>query len=882
MTSDLNSIVLEIKSEADRLYKLKNGEQDIFEALSSLDKKHLIQTSRKYKGSENRPVNHLRYEIIELLLRGEKVNPKVIEELQANIIVNAKGESFRSWGFFSILYPIFMREFPFDIKSTLVENALEIIDFCDLKGVAAQPHAVDFNGPRNFGSDYVWVAIYNKGHENQEKAVQFLLRVDKDGLTCHVYDRFNDKYLETLQVSESEDVRMQVLEFYEKKGHYIVEDDPNKKTETFREIGVKDRNFYKISHGADFFTKEEVQYCLYQNIVVVHEDTPAKGQKNDTQFDTFQSARAGDLFYLCWGNNESLLIGQFVDDVIEDYQYKEEERWKQRKYKFLYQRASTDSYQGKSKWWTPNNSSTCIQIPPHEFGLANDLLFRKYFEAELYLDTTTELDPLEKGPASRYPITISEKISAELEAEMIAKELGGIIDNLGDNKGQMLGIFGSWGRGKTFLYERLKAYIERNKESKYHYKHFVFNAWKYQETEAVWAHLYGSLLDEYIGDVGFWGKQSKLFGLNIERKGWWPFVKVIAALLISIGALGLSTWEFFGEGTKGIGDGLFGVLSAVIGIGGLKSMNSIYKKHYKPVKQMLSDYTSINDYSKVLGLQAEIQKELIVLMNYWLTPLWKEQRLLLFVDDIDRCNEKKIVQVIDALRVMLDDDELIKKIIVLVAVDEVLLERAINHKYKEFKLEDDSPKVVVKEYMDKLFIGGVKLPRLDEFEQGVILEAYAINNGILEGEVRQEGKEGEVDEESETLDGKETTVEFDFSAIPKERRVVPSEFFLLEKELELLKNHSGLLSKNVTPRQLRIYMYRYLLSKNIASDYLNAQGKESQLSDDYCAFLAHAIAQRSNHENGTLEYTGDLFLENIDNESLRDFTPKLIEIVVPY
>ena len=35
--------------------------------------------------------------------------------------------------------------------------------------------------------------------------------------------------------------------------------------------------------------------------------------------------------------------------------------------------------------------------------------------------------------------------------------------------------------------------------------------------------------------------------------------------------------------------------------------------------------------------------------------------VLIFVDDLDRCNEVKIIQLIDSLRVMLDDPEIAQK-----------------------------------------------------------------------------------------------------------------------------------------------------------------------------------------------------------------------------
>ena len=184
--------------------------------------------------------------------------------------------------------------------------------------------------------------------------------------------------------------------------------------------------------------------------------------------------------------------------------------------------------------------------------------------------------------------------------------------------------------------------------------------------------------------------------------------------------------------------------------------------------------------------------------------------------------------------------------------------------------------------MDKLFIAGIKLPKLKSDEQAVILRNYAINNDILERVESEVSFEDEIEEEEQAETPESVSDELIFpEANPREYIEAQSEYFLLEKELEILNKYSDKLSDSVTPRQLRIYMYRYLLAKNIASDYLWQKTGESQLSDEYCEFLAKTIAYRSNDAH-TFGFTNDASLSLVNNPTLRDFTPKLVEMVVPY
>lgn len=869
--------IQEIQLEASRLYSLKLSEEMLFEELNKIPQFKLSALAIRYADSQGRPVNALRLAIINLRLKGVAVTKFLVDQMIERGNDLADKNSFKAWGYFSILFPIISNDLSFNVKHELYDFGKEIIKSLNIDYVAASPFVVDFNGPRNFGSDNVWMAIYNKSNSNQTTAIQLFIQIDYRGLICHLYDRLKDHFISSIKIEDSHDMSKRVISFFDKVKDKLIEDTNDPELERYRELGVKSNVIFKISHGAKYFpTLKEIQYCIDQNIVVVHRDTGPKGRGDTSQYKNFVAAKRGDLFYLCWGNKRFLLIGQFIDEIIEDYNYIDEEGWKMRKYRFICEAVTSTSFSGSSKWWTPNNSSTCIPIPQKEIKLANDLVFNKYFKVELKTDFNTELLPPKVGAAARQTISIDEIIEPKLEVHTIARELTGIVDNLKKNKGQMIGIFGSWGRGKTFLYNYMKDWIESKNDLNHKYIHHTFNAWKYQETETIWAHLYGAILEGYLGQGNRFERFRKTWTLNINRKGVWPIVSLIGSLLVTI------TLTFFVSASVKIH-----LLQAAIGIFGgfigIVQAIRIYRKYYQPLKETIESYSTIHNYNEILGIQDEIQKELVTLVSTWLKDKdRKKARLLLFVDDIDRCREEKIIQVLDALRVMLDADDLIERIVVLVAIDEVLLERAIKHKYREFKFDetDQYSKNLVEEYMDKLFIAGIKLPKLNEEEQAVILRNYAINNEILERIVQDETLEEFEEEEREIQDTSLETIVFPDNN-PREFVDYESEYFLLERELEYLSSNSNNLSANVTPRQLRIYMYRYLLAKNIASDILWTRTGVSQLTDEYCEFLAKSIALRSN-QSQTFIFTNEVSLNLINDPTLRAITPKLIEMVVPY
>ncbi len=95
------------------------------------------------------------------------------------------------------------------------------------------------------------------------------------------------------------------------------------------------------------------------------------------------------------------------------------------------------------------------------------------------------------------------------------------------------------------------------------------------------------------------------------------------------------------------------------------------------------------------------------------------------MDDIDRCSEEKMIQIIDSMRIMLEEPSIYKRMVVIFAVDDRILSRAIMYKYRHFISNNVTDDVflnrLTKEYLDKLFIFGIKLGSLTNEEKNEIL-----------------------------------------------------------------------------------------------------------------------------------------------------------------
>jgi hypothetical protein len=440
---------------------------------------------------------------------------------------------------------------------------------------------------------------------------------------------------------------------------------------------------------------------------------------------------------------------------------------------------------------------------------------------------------------------ITNDFEGAIGVKELAAEMFELIKNLKDPTGNMIGIFGQWGRGKTFFWKRMLDHVQpkttpvkltrkemwlrirqffsfKGKQPKTApdvlYEPVEFHAWKYQDTPASWAYLYENLSDKYIGS-GMFMPLIKRFWLNKTRHGYRPlltFFTIFGLSLILTFAVSLDTKISF--------------ICSVIASFGITLIKLIWTYYrFKPkaidIFNMYSEKVSYNQY---LGIQAEIQKEIIYLLKSWISEKKLDQRkILIFVDDIDRCDEERIIKVIDSFKVMLEDEAIAKRLVVIMAIDERVLKMAIKKKYFDLVSKNCDPDnnqtiqiqldLLAKEYIDKLFIAGIKLADLSKSEQREIFE------GITRGKVnfsRQETETGtrqtqEIKGAARIVESVEAQTTQDAYIGSAPEIITGDDKFEIEENeyknlLSAIENYVGL-----TPRAEKIFYYRYLLAKRI-------------------------------------------------------------------
>ncbi|MBF0284077.1 MAG: hypothetical protein HQL51_06415 [Magnetococcales bacterium] len=347
-----------------------------------------------------------------------------------------------------------------------------------------------------------------------------------------------------------------------------------------------------------------------------------------------------------------------------------------------------------------------------------------------------------------------ENLPPAIKVDQLALEISHIINQTADsgrniatissNKAdkRMVGIFGRWGRGKTYLIRQIIGKLKnRALSGTIEWRVVEFNAWRYQETPAIWAFLYQTILNEFQNDFTRsrlkilhpldrgWNNVWTSIKINHQRQGWLPVLLLLAGISLSIyGSFSLLNDSGL---VRLVIDNMGSIAAWLFSGGGLLIVFKLlrtYWKYKQRAADLVQEYTRRFQTSEYLGAQSELQEELKWLLQAWVRDP-DERRILLVVDDLDRCREKKLIEIIDSLRVILEEDDISRRVVIMAAVDKDILEQAIAWKYRQLK-DMNSSKVgdrhiddLAIEYLDKLFIFSAGLGNLsaDEREEIILL-----------------------------------------------------------------------------------------------------------------------------------------------------------------
>lgn len=248
-----------------------------------------------------------------------------------------------------------------------------------------------------------------------------------------------------------------------------------------------------------------------------------------------------------------------------------------------------------------------------------------------------------------------------------------------------IGLYGDWGSGKSSVIHMCKAVLEKEDAD---IKCMIFNGWLFENYDDAKTALLGEILDTIT-------KERKLSeSAKSVVKGLWNSIDKLklAKKVVGTGADLMLTGGMATITSMTVRN----VMSAVS-----NSVDNISDDTLSEIQQHVKDELNFTELREDIR---SFQKNFAKILEET-----KISRLVVFVDELDRCRPDTILDTLEAMKLFLFTG----KVAFVIGADERQIEYAVKSKFKDIPGQEIS---IGKEYMEKLIQYPIRIPRLDTME----------------------------------------------------------------------------------------------------------------------------------------------------------------------
>ncbi|MHB8580966.1 MAG: KAP family P-loop NTPase fold protein [Ignavibacteriaceae bacterium] len=341
-----------------------------------------------------------------------------------------------------------------------------------------------------------------------------------------------------------------------------------------------------------------------------------------------------------------------------------------------------------------------------------------------------------------------------------------------------IGIFGDWGSGKSSLMKMAEQGYQGRKEV----VTIKFNGWIFEGYEDAKSVLMGTILETIVNSRTLEEKAKKIALKLFKKIDWFRIAK-------TVGKYGVS---FATMGPAGLGIAAISDIPKVLNEGE-------YEKFIKKDDDSNTEETLRMSIREFHNDFAELLKET------------KISKLIIFIDDLDRCNPDTVIETLEAIKLFLYVDNTV----FVISADEHLIKYAVSKRFPEIQ---GIKTAVSRDYLEKLIQYPIRIPQLGTSE----IETY-IN--LLFTSLHVEPEKFEQTREKVLKDKEESVFGSKFTFGNCEKFVDDIDKYPeLKNDLFLSSQITPLLAKglNGNPRQckrfLNMLMMRFKMSEDKGMD----------------------------------------------------------------
>lgn len=292
-----------------------------------------------------------------------------------------------------------------------------------------------------------------------------------------------------------------------------------------------------------------------------------------------------------------------------------------------------------------------------------------------------------------------------LDFEPYCTTLRDIIDDPLTQTPLTIGVFGGWGTGKTTLLQML---LHKVKD-----KHLTvwFNAWKYDKEDVLWRALLLRVVAAIRAALPSDDKKAREKLSELEE------ILYQAIEREELGNFEFDWREFLKEGVK------TGTQVAMATIPGLNLAAKVVEELQKSAATegpggLLKAFKQARTQVRLAQIDSldQFEQQFGSLIQEYVTSL--NRRLVIFIDDLDRCLPQKAIEILEAIKLFFD----VPGCIFVLGVDRDVIASGIKLKYRDLAGEIDG-----KEYLEKIIQLPFDLPLLEVQDVQTYVKGLAPN-----------------------------------------------------------------------------------------------------------------------------------------------------------
>lgn len=266
-----------------------------------------------------------------------------------------------------------------------------------------------------------------------------------------------------------------------------------------------------------------------------------------------------------------------------------------------------------------------------------------------------------------------------------------------------IGVYGDWGSGKSSLMYMCKECLIKEDDK---IKCLVFNGWLFENYEDAKTAILGTILDEI----------SKEKNLTDEAKG------IIKGLYKSVDKFKLVK-GVLKYGTDFLVTGGIGSLLGITINQALKSAQE--KIEVTNLEKIQSNIENELNNKELREDIKKFQKEFASLLEKT-----KISRLVVFIDELDRCRPDTILETLEAIKLFLFEG----KVAFVIGADERHISYAVKSKFKDIEgIQID----IGKEYLEKLIQYPIRIPQLNAEEVEIYIACLLLQSELPEDDFQK-------------------------------------------------------------------------------------------------------------------------------------------------